>query len=160
MAQLAISRTVPHSIDAVWRAWADFGGIERFHPAVEKSRIIGGPSEGTGAIRRCDFYDGSMIEEKLTVFQPMTRIGWEIVSAPGPLKSGEALVTLERRDPAATHIEFVLNFRMKLGPVGVLLGNTVVKAAMKKTLTSLLRGLDDHLRTGRSIGQAGVLGPA
>lgn len=151
---------MPHASEAVWHAWADFGAIERFHPAVKTSRLIGGPNEGTGAVRRCDFYDGSIIDEELTVFQPMTRIGWNMLNAPGPLKSGQALVTLESHGAVQTRVTFELSFKMKLGPIGFLLGNSVVKTAMTKTLTGLLTGLDDHLRTGRKIGKGGGLEPA
>ncbi len=157
MPEVIVTSVIPHSQQAVWDAWADFGNIDIFHPAVKSSRIIGGPPNGRTAARRCDFYDGSSIEEQITVFNPPSSIGWALTAPPGPIKKGDALVQLEAQTPTQTRVTFTLTFTMKLGPVGWLLGVLVVKGAMKKALTQLLKGLDDHLTTGKRVGDKGVL---
>ncbi len=157
MPTVIVTTILPHSQQAVWDAWANFGNVDMFHPAVKSSRIIGGPSSGRNAARRCDFYDGSAIEEKVTVFDPPYSIGWALTKPPGPIKKGDALVELKAQSPSQTRVTFTLTFSMKLGPVGWLLGVGVVKGAMKKALIQLLKGLEDHLATGKRVGDKGVL---
>ncbi|GAB4140651.1 MAG: hypothetical protein Tsb0016_07920 [Sphingomonadales bacterium] len=157
MPQVVVSALINQPQQAVWDAWADFAGIEKFHPGVKASNIISIQKAGTGTVRRCEFYDGSAIEERLSVVAAPSSIGWAMTKAPGPLKSGDALVQLEARGPNQTAVIFTLDYAMKMGPIGALLGATVVKGAMKKALGGLLKGLEDHLKTGKRVGKNGAL---
>lgn len=157
MLKVVVSRNISASQQDVWNAWSDFGNIDKFHPAVKSSTIIGGPTTGTGAMRRCKFYDGSSIEERINVHKPLSAIGWTLTVPPGPIKRGDALVELRASSPSETIATFTLTFTMKMGPLGWLLGNLAVKGVMKKALNQLLKSLDDHLRTGDLVGKDGVL---
>lgn len=157
MSQIVVTALINQPQQAVWDAWADFGGIEQFHPGVKASNIISIQKTGIGTVRRCEFYDGSAIEERLNVVAAPSDIGWTMTKAPGPLKSGDALVHLEARGPSQTLAIFTLVYTMKMGPIGALLGATVVKSAMKKALGGLMKGLEDHLKTGKRVGKNGVL---
>lgn len=157
MPKVVVSRIISAPQQAIWNTWSDFGNIDKFHPAVKTSTIIGSPKDGKGAMRQCEFYDGSSIKERITVHNPLSAIGWMLTTPPGPIKRGDALVELQPRGPSETIATFTLTFTMKMGPVGWLLGNLVVKRVMKKTLNQLLQGLDDHLRTGQRVGKDGLL---
>ena len=41
---------------------------------------------------------------------------------------------------------------MKYGPIGYLMGITVMKMQMKKVFNRVLVGLDTHLETGETVG--------
>jgi hypothetical protein len=44
-----------------------------------------------------------------------------------------------------------MSFAPKFGPVGWLMGKTVMKAQFRKTLGSVIHGLETHMRTGAVV---------
>jgi hypothetical protein len=49
-----------------------------------------------------------------------------------------------------------LQFQPKFGPLGWIIGKTVMASQFRKVLTRVLDGLDEYIRTGKPVGQAGV----
>ena len=63
--QISVSRRVNLSAEKVWPHLADFSGIARFHPLVETADQPSEQNEGVGASRRCNFYDGKNVVERV-----------------------------------------------------------------------------------------------
>lgn len=57
---------VKAGINQVWDIVSDMGGVYKYHPLVKKSPVLSENAVGIGATRRCEFYDGSSVVEKIT----------------------------------------------------------------------------------------------
>jgi hypothetical protein len=71
--------TLSHSIhinappDVVWAMAGDFGGIQRWSPGVEWSRLVLHDRNETGAIRQLRRRNGTQVTEKLLDYDPGNR---------------------------------------------------------------------------------------
>lgn len=157
MVEVTISRRINAGINNVWNAWFDFGNIHSFHPGVKHSSIIAGPSSGVGAARRCDLYDGTHTEEVVTDFEFDSYMTWEMTEMPFPLKAADVRLDFDENGKESTDLVMTFRADLKLGPVGWLLGQLVVKRLVKKNLGKVLDSLNDHFRTGQLVGKDGVL---
>jgi hypothetical protein len=61
------------SPDVVWAVAGDFGGIQRWSPGVESSRLILRSLNETGAIRLLRRKNGTQVTEKLLDYDPANR---------------------------------------------------------------------------------------
>jgi mxaD protein len=59
--------------DVVWAMAGDFGGIERWSPGVESSRLVLRARNETGAIRLLRRRNGTQVTEKLLEYDPANR---------------------------------------------------------------------------------------
>jgi hypothetical protein len=59
--------------DVVWEMAGDFGGIERWSPGVESSRLVLRTRNETGAIRLLRRRNGTQVTEKLLDYDPLNR---------------------------------------------------------------------------------------
>ena len=154
-----VTRTIHASSDRVWDAFDNFSGIAAFHPAVERSPALNEIERGVGAQRECHFYGGGSVKEVVIESQPGRQLKVEIYEmGPFPLKKAIADIDLMPKGDN-TDVTFTMNFTPKFGPLGWLMGKTVMKSKFSKIFDSVLKGLDDHLRTGQLIGRKGELLP-
>jgi len=96
MTKITQNRTIQAPADRVWDILADFGGVHFFHPMVESSPITNGQDTGLGAKRRCELYNGTEVNEEITLFNPERRNLVIAVNAPSPpieTMTGEFTVT-------------------------------------------------------------------
>ncbi len=97
--------TLSHSPDKVWAMIGEFGTIDRWHPAIEKSAVDG--EGGSGIHRTLTLGDGGVIRELLLDYSfsdrhyryailegplPVANYVSNLAVAPGP-NSGSAMVT-------------------------------------------------------------------
>lgn len=59
--------------DVVWAMIGDFGGIQRWSPGVERSRLVFHSRNETGAIRELLRRNGTRVTEKLLDYDPQRR---------------------------------------------------------------------------------------
>jgi len=75
----AKEQTLMHSItinappDVVWAVAGDFGGIQRWSPGVESSKLVLHNRNETGAIRQLRRRNGTQVTEKLLDYDPGNR---------------------------------------------------------------------------------------
>ena len=58
--------TVSATLEQVWAAMIDWGGVWKFQPFVVRSPLLSAHNEGVGAARRCEFSDNTSIVETVT----------------------------------------------------------------------------------------------
>jgi mxaD protein len=65
--QLKVSKqvTINAPADKVWSTIEDFGGLDKWHPAVESDKIVSGKDNEVGAERMLSLKGGGTIKEKL-----------------------------------------------------------------------------------------------
>ncbi|TPV92603.1 MAG: SRPBCC family protein, partial [Myxococcales bacterium FL481] len=159
MSELTIKHTINAPSAAVWAVLADFGGIHRFHPAVDRSPLLGEASGGLGAKRACHFYDGNSIVEEVVGWEEGKSMRINIVEGSMPLQCANAEIELDRQGPHRTEVTFTMRYEPKYGPVGRLMDKFMMRSKFGDLLEQVLAGLDQHTRTGALIGEGGVVPP-
>jgi hypothetical protein len=74
-----------------------------------------------------------------------------------PMKEMHASIRLRELDAETTEVEMVSRFVPKFGPFGWAMGKLFMAPRIEQTLAGVLSGLDDHVRTGLTVGEDGVL---
>lgn len=152
MHEVQVARTIGVPADQAWKIIDDFGGIFQYHPAVERSFITNGVTSGLGAERVCHFDNGDAITERIIGYEPGREYTVEITD-PGkfPLVKGVARLSVAPAGSQRSTVQFTMRFTPKFGPVGWLMGKTVMRAGFRKILTSVLAGLETHATTGAIV---------
>jgi hypothetical protein len=120
---------------------------------VESSPLVGDRRSGEGACRTCHFHGGGSIDEKITAYD--SGVGYEVtITDPGPfpLKRSVADIRVTPVGRDRSTIGFTMRFEPKYGPIGWLIGHTVMKSQFKKILRRVIDGLEEHITTGRVVG--------
>lgn len=157
MGKVSIDQVIKASPDEVWRALADFGGVHRFHPMVESADLLSEKNGGLDAIRVCNFYDGGSVKERVSAWKDGEHMRVELSEFSMPLKRATATLQVAPVGTNAARVTFALDYTPKFGPLGALMDVLMMKAMVNRMMKSVLKGLDEHVRTGALIGEKGVL---
>jgi len=138
--------------EKVWETLGDFSSIERFSSKVESSPIVGEVAAGLGTKRICTFYDKSTVVEEIVGYQEGESLDIELSEFSMPLESMRAQMKVTRVDGARSDASFAVDFVMKYGPIGWLMGAVMMKPMMRGITRDVLRGLAFHVVTGNTVG--------
>lgn len=153
MSTVSIDRTLDQPLHAVWAAFDDFGGVYRFHPFVERSPLADNtPAEGLGAERVCHFYDGNHVRERVTGRDPLRSLDVEITEGSMPLRCANAHIELHP-EGTGTRVRMTMRYEPSMGVLGKVMDRLMMRRKFAQLLTTVLAALDEHLRTGETIGK-------
>jgi uncharacterized protein YndB with AHSA1/START domain len=156
MSQVVLEHTISAPLSKVWDALADFGGIHKFHPGVDRSPIINDKGTGCGAKRTCHFYQGMAITEEIIEFKPGESLTIAVPEPPMPVEDMRTIFAVQQLGPTQTKVIVEMSYRPKLGPVGALMNAVVLRGRIRSLVGKVLEGLQRHLETGAYIGKNGV----
>ncbi len=140
----------------VWAALSDYMAIDAIAPEVVKVDALSTNTSGLGAKRRCHFPNGtSLVEEAITWTEgPGYRADMQEMGKI-PFKTAQAEIRLTPTSDGKTHVHWSIDFQPKFGPLGWLLGATLMKPQLRTVLTGNLKGLEAFL-----LGSADVVSQA
>jgi hypothetical protein len=136
----------------VWEVLADFGNVDKWHFSVKKSPMMDGKPFGLGAKRTCRFYNGTSVVEEIIEYREGNNFVVEITEFSMPLKSIIAGTKVEAIDGNSCDITIDMDFVVKGGPLGWVMGIVIVKPTMKRLTKKLLTGLAYHAATKKIVG--------
>lgn len=152
MTELTISRTITSPLKATWAAMAeDFGGIYKYHPRVKHSPLISSTTLGLGTARRCEFVDGSKVDEEIVGWDKEKELRIALTNAAMPLTDISATIRFRAIDEHSCTVSFTMMYTPKFGPLGWVMDRLMLRPMMRKILQQVLDGLDRHLATGEII---------
>ncbi len=152
MSNVTVSRTIPASPQAVWALLSDFGSIERWSAAIERSPINPGtPDRGVGAERHCHLYDGNHIQERVVEVVDLQRLGIEVIASSMPLASAHAVFVLTPTGDGGTEVTMTWDYVVKFGILGRAMDAMMLNRSMTGSLSRLLAGLEHHVVTGERV---------
>lgn len=146
--------TVKETIDAPFDKVNDnFADTYVYHPFVEHSRSLNDQQRGVGARRECTMYNGQKVNETLRE----AREGhWVIgVSGMGPVKSMTVRTGAAPKGTNSTEASYDMDVRMKF-PFQIM--GPMVKTQMSGMMRKLVKGIEEHVNSGRLVEKGGKLG--
>ena len=136
--------------DAVWQVLGRFMHIDEFAPLVKSVDALTEEETGIGSKRRCHFDNGSSLVEEVTEWDAnrgyRVRLS-ELTSM--PLHEAYAGIYVEPLDNERSRVKWSMDCRVKFGPFGWLLGQTMMKIMVGKILDGNLKGLADKVRSNQ-----------
>jgi carbon monoxide dehydrogenase subunit G len=144
MIQIQKAHTINAKPEAVWQVLGDYMHDDEFCPLVESVDALTEGLDGVGSKRRNNFTNGtSMVEEV---------VAWEegrnfrvLMSELGsvPIKDAFAEISIEPVTGGRSKVIWGLEFGTKYGPIGWLMGQTMLRMFMGKIIVGNLKGLSD-----------------
>jgi hypothetical protein len=145
-----IHRSSTLEIDAtaeeIWAVIGRYMFIHEYAPFVKTTDALTTGDDGVGSKRRNNFENGTTMVEEAIVWTPglQQRVkGSEFGKL--PFRHVEADISLEALNNGRTKVTGSLDFLGKRGPLGWLMGHTVVKLSMGKFLKANLDGLSKRV---------------
>ncbi len=154
MSKVTVSRNLSIPADRAWEVLADFSGIHRFHPAVEHSPLLGEQNGGLGAERRCDFYDGNSVTERVIGWEDGKSMTIEVTEGSMPLACAEGTLSVEPRG-TGSRVTMAMVYKPKYGPFGAIMDTLMMRPNFRKLLARVLEGMEIYATTGLEIGKDG-----
>jgi carbon monoxide dehydrogenase subunit G len=128
--------------EIVWSVLGRFMHVDEFAPMVTSVDALTDGQDRVGSRRRCHFQDGSSMIEEVTEWQENRKFRVQLQdTAPMPLNEGYAQLTLVPVGNCQTQVVWTVDFHLKYGPLGWVLGMTLLKMMMGKIINANLQGL-------------------
>ena len=138
--------------EAIWAELSRYMHIDEICEGIERVDALTTGEDGLGSKRRNHFAgdNGSMVEE---VIEWNPNKGYKLrlsEMTKFPAKEATAFITL---NPVGgkTRVTWGMDFRMKMGPLGWLMGQTMLKMMMRKVIAGNLKGLADKVQSNETI---------
>lgn len=139
-------------VNRVWDIISNYGDVYLYHPKVKSAPILSNNDKGIGAKRRCVFYDKSSVVEEVTNWNEGRSISVVLSEMTSmPLKRANATIQVEAVDSETSTLSIDMNFDVKWGPLGWVMGKLMIRPMMKKMFTNVLKGLEYYAVTGKSV---------
>lgn len=145
---------IPATSDAIWAVIGRFMHINEFAPQIASVDALTTGDNGIGSKRRCHFENGTSLVEEVIAWKVnhSYRVRLSEMDAM-PLKQAEAELSLTPMLNGHTRVTWSFDYRVKFGPLGWLLGQTMMKLMMGKILDANLKGLAVRV-SAKGAGQA------
>ncbi len=139
------------SPEQVWAVIGRYMHIDEFAPFVTSVDALTDGEDGVGSKRRNHFDNGSSMVEEVIKWE--VNRGYRIRSsefAPLPLHEISAELSIVPVNEEQSRVVWSMDFRVKYGPFGWLLGQTMMKRMMGKVLDANLKALAEKVRSNQS----------
>lgn len=146
------TRTLNANPDAVWNIIERFMHIDEFAPLVKSVDALTDGDNRVGSKRRCHFEDGNSLVEEVTAWEAQQSYRVRLSETePMPLKQAFAELRLEPEGLGKTKVVWSMDYRIKYGPFGWLLGQTLMKIIMSKIIDGNLVGLEEMVQSNKRV---------
>lgn len=130
-------------VEAVWHAIAgDLTAVQHYNQMVSSARFLGDKREGVGAARRCELKPKGFVEERVWEWTPKKAIGLEVAASEWPIVFMKWKTELAD-DGKATLVSQEMNYKLKFGPLGILMDALV----MRRKLDGGIRDVFERLKS-------------
>ena len=139
------TRTIDATPKAVWAVLGRYMHIDEFAPLIASVDALTEGKDGLGSKRRNIFDNGTSVVEEVTAWEPDQGYTVQLSEmAAMPLTQAHSTVNIAPVGGQA-RVTWTFDYRVKYGPVGWLLGQTLMKMMMGKIIDGNLKGLADKV---------------
>ncbi len=128
--------------DALWAIIGRFMHIDEFAPQIKSVDALTDGEDGVGSKRRCNFDNGSSVVEEVIHWEANNKYRVRLSEMEAmPLKEMYADISLEPIDNGRTRVIWGIDYQVKYGPFGWLLGQTMMKLMMGNGIEPYVRSV-------------------
>lgn len=136
--------------EAVWAVLGRYMHIDAFAPLITSVDALTEGEDGLGSKRRNHFENGTSVVEEVTVWKPGQGYTVKLSEMNAmPLHEASSAVSV-KSNGAQSEVTWTFDYRVKYGPLGWLMGQTIMKMMMGKIIDANLKGLADKVRSNRA----------
>jgi carbon monoxide dehydrogenase subunit G len=134
--------------DDVWALLGNFMHADEFGPELESIDALTDGADRAGSKRRSNFTNGTSLVEEILEWEPERRYHRIQLSEMSsmPLDDAYSRMYVEPTDNGLSMVTWDFDFRVKYGPFGWLLGQTMMKMMMSKVIDANLEGLSEKVK--------------
>ncbi|MEZ5080505.1 MAG: SRPBCC family protein [Thermoleophilia bacterium] len=155
MTRIAFETTIEAPPQQVWDILADFGGVYRYNPSVVRSYLTAGSPGGPDSQRHCDLtFSGAAVDERIVEWRDGDGYVLDIVDGTNmpPFRGApRAELTIRAAGEARTHVRGQLTYRLRFGPLGILMDRLMVRRRFGPAFGGVIAGLKHHAETGELV---------
>jgi ribosome-associated toxin RatA of RatAB toxin-antitoxin module len=153
MRQAHSTRLIEAAPETIWALVSDVTTVANYHPSVKSADLLSPNKTGLGAARRCNFYDGTDVREEVIEIDEGRRLRIGLSEFSLPMRRIEAETAILPTADGKSQVTFTINYEVKYGIIGKLLGATVVRKQLTQVTAKFLAGIDHYLSTGQVVDQ-------
>jgi len=158
MPKLVRQVVINASKENVWEVLADFSGVANWAPTILESRSTTEANGGVGAERTCKHVTIGNIEGRIIAWEDGRSLSYDVIKGLAfPIKSLNNTWTVNSAGDNAI-VSVTMDFRMGLGPLGVLPA-LMARLSMRKGMQVSLAGLKQYVETGELVTTTKDLAP-
>lgn len=135
------THTIDATPEAVWDVLGQYMHVDEFAPLITSVDALTDGEDRVGSKRRNHFENGTSLVEEVTVWRPNQ--GFTVAlsdMAAMPLHEAQSEVSIEQKGNQSS-VTWTFDYRVKYGPLGWLMGQTMMKMMMGKIIDGNLKGL-------------------
>jgi len=142
--------TIDATPDAVWAVLGCYMHVDEFAPLIASVDALTEGDDGVGSKRRNNFENGTSVVEEVTAWKPGEGFSVKLSNMDAmPLHEASSEVFI-KQEGSHSKVTWTFDYRVKYGPLGWLMGQTMMKMMMGKIIDGNLKGLADSVRSNRS----------
>lgn len=144
------SHIIDATPDAVWAVLGRFMHADEFAPQISSVDALTDGADGMGSKRRNHFENGTSLVEEVTNWKPGEGFTVELSDmAAMPLHVASSTVMIAPVG-GRSKVTWTFDYHVKYGPLGWLMGQTLMKIMMCKIIDGNLKGLADKVVAKRA----------
>jgi uncharacterized protein YndB with AHSA1/START domain len=152
MSELHHEIVIDAPLHVVWNVLADLEAVRIYNSAVADARVEG--PEGVGAIRHCVVKPKGWMRERVTGWDPMRMIEFEMIDSSWPVTFMRWRTTLHA-EGQSTRVAQDFSYRFKFGALGALLDVVFMRRKMNQGMQQMFAALKRHIEgTGNRVTSA------
>ncbi len=137
--------------EAVWAVFGRFMHVDEFAPLVKSVDALTNGEDGIGSKRRCHFDDGTSVVEEVTEWNANRGYRVRLLELTSmPLHEAYAELSVEPLGNGRARMNWAMDYHVKFGPLGWLLGQTIMKMMLGKIFDGNLKGLASKVRSNQA----------
>lgn len=143
------SRTIDASPQAIWAVLGRYMHVDEFAPLITSVDALTTGDDGLGSKRRNHFENGTSVVEEVTAWTPNQGFTVKLSEmAAMPLNEAHSEVSIERNGEGSI-VNWSFDYRVKFGPLGWLMGQSLMKLMMGKIIDGNLKGLAEKVSSNQ-----------
>ncbi len=144
------THTINASPEAVWAVLGRYMHIDEFAPLITSVDALTKGEDGVGSRRRNHFENGTSLVEEVTAWVPNQSFTVELSDmAAMPLHEASSKVLITAAGDQSK-VTWTFDYRVKYGPLGWLMGQTMMKIMMGKIIDGNLKGLAERVHSNQT----------
>lgn len=138
--------TIDAAPDTVWAVLSQYMHIDEFAPQITSVVALTDGEVGLGSKRRNHFANGTSVVEEVIAWKPGCGYTVKLSDmAAMPLHEASSEIRITPIG-GQSKVTWTFDYRVKYGPIGWLMGQTMMKMMMGKIIDANLQGLSKNVR--------------